>query len=183
MPARGGALADAVADGDRAGERDRRHARVVDQRLADLAAATDHHVQNAFGKLSLLEGPGKMEPGERGVLGQLHHDRVAVGQRGGELPGRDRRGEVPRRDQPDHTERPAAGVDGGAGRGLLEHLPDRAPSLAGEEAEDLCRAACLQARLAQGLAHLAGHVLGDVLDPGLDRLGRARQDRAAFGRG
>ena len=135
------------------------------------------------GKPGLLEAPGQVEPGQRGVLRQLHHDRVAVGQRRGALPGRDRGGEVPRGDQPDHAERPAPDVDGGAGRGLLEHLADRPPALAGEEAEDLRRAACLEARLAQGLAHLAGHVLRDVLDAGLDRLRGARQDRAALDRG
>ena len=44
-----GLLAHAVPDGNRAGEGDRAHARVGEQRLADLRSAADHDVEHALG--------------------------------------------------------------------------------------------------------------------------------------
>ena len=159
------------------------HPRVVHERLADLAAAADHDVEHALGKLGLLERASEMQSGQRRVLRELQHHRVAVRERRRQLPRRDRRREVPRRDQPDDPERSPARVHARPGRRLLEHLTHRAPALAREEPEDLRRAGRLHARLPQRLAHLAGHVLRDVLHACFDRLGGADQDRASLCRG
>ena len=71
----------------------------------------------------------RWRPVQRRVLRELHHDRVAVGERRRRLPGRDRRREVPRRDQRDDAERTPQGVGDASGRRLLVALPGRRAAL------------------------------------------------------
>ena len=83
-------------------------------------------LKHAGGKARLFEARGEVEAGQRRLLRELHHDRVAVDERGRGLPGGDRRREVPRRDQPDDAERAVDGVRDAAGQHLLEPLAGRA---------------------------------------------------------
>ncbi len=176
-------LAHRTADRDRAGERDRADARVRDELGADLRAGAGEHVQHAGGQPGLGEALGDVEAGARRLVAELEHDRVAVDQRGRELPDGDRRREVPRRDQPDDAERAAHGVEALVRHRRLVDLADRAVGLAAGEAEDRGGARRLAARLAQRLAHLGGHVLRDLLGAGLERVGRLEEERGALGRG
>src|SRR6185437_5122798 len=155
-------LADLTADRDRPRERDRLYLRVLHQRGTDLGAAADDDVEDTGGNTRLLEAGGEVEAGERRFLRELHHHRVAVDQRRAGLPGGDRGGKVPGGDQADDAERAADGVDGAAGRGLLEQLALRPPGLAREVAEDRGAAGRFHPRLAQRLAHLERHVLRDL---------------------
>ena len=165
--------------GTRAGERDRAHARVLDQRRADRRAAPDDHVQDARRQPRVVERAHDVQPGQRRVLRELQDDRVAVDQRRRQLPHRDRGREVPGRDQADHADRAVHGVDRPAGDRLLEQLADRAERLARRVAQDLRRPRRLHARLAQRLAHLARHVLRDRLGALVDQRGRGGRARAA----
>ena len=176
-------LPHALAHWDRPGERDRAYAWVGDERLADLGAAADHDVEHAVRKPGLFECSRQMETRERGILGELQHDRVSVRQRRCGLPGRDRGGEVPRSDQTDDAQRPAARVHRRPGSRLLVDLADRSPALAREEPEDRRGSRRLQAGFAQGLAHLSGHVPRDLLHPRLDRVRGAGQERSSLGGG
>ena len=126
-------------------------------------------------QLRLRERLGDVQAGARRLVGELQDDGVAVDERGRELPDRDRDREVPRRDQRDDADGPAARRHLRAGRRLLEVLADRAERLARGVAQDLRGAARLAARLAQRLAHLGAHVDRDLLDARLEhRRGRRR---------
>ena len=60
-----GLLADALADRDRAGEGDRVHAGVLDERGADFAAAPDDDVEHAARDARVVERAGDVQAGER----------------------------------------------------------------------------------------------------------------------
>ena len=91
-------------------------------------------------------------------------------------------GKVPGRDEPDHAERPAQGLDDDAvafGGRELAAQPRAFPAVV---AQDVDRAVDLAARLRQRLALLARHVAGDAVGPRLEDVGGAIEDLAALRR-
>ena len=182
-PAGGRLVADGVPDGDRPRERDRADVGAGDELGADRRARTGQDVEDARREPCLGEALGEVEARARRLVPQLQDDRVAVDQGGSELPHRDRDREVPRRDESDDAERAAHRVEPlERHRGGID-LADRAPGLAGGEAQDGRGARGLHACLPQRLAHLCGHVLRDPLRAGLDGVRGLRQIPGARRRG
>jgi hypothetical protein len=95
---------DLLPDVGGAGERHLRHAGVGHHRGADVARA-GQHVEHARGQPGLGGDLGEHQRGERGGLGGLEHDRVAGGERRGDLPRGHEQREVPRDHRADHAER------------------------------------------------------------------------------
>ena len=102
----GGSPDDLEPDRRRAGERDRLHVGMANQRPAGLAVARQQRqcVGRNPGRVQRLDQP---ERAARRLLGRLEDNRVAGRQRGARHPGRDREREVPRRD---HRGHPPGGV-------------------------------------------------------------------------
>ncbi len=141
------------------------------------------------------EDAGELDRGRRGELGGLPHAHVSVGERGRELPGRDRDREVPRGDQPHdaaraatrHHERAAVrrrvglpvgiecggGVvaeDGGGAGDLAPGLGDRLADFAADERGERCGLSVNRG----GHAHeRIGSRLGDGAGPLRTRRGRS----------
>ena len=120
-----------------------------------------------------------MESGPRRLVAELEHDGVAVRQRRGQLPDRDRGREVPGRDQADDADRPPAREEHLIRNRRLVHLARRAPALARGEAQDRRGPGRLPACLTERLAHLRGHVLGDALCALVERRRGRPEDRGA----
>ena len=153
-------------DGPR--EADRVDLRGVDNRVADLPAAADDQVEDPGRASAVGQQLGHRVGTARHQRGRLEDDAVGVGERGRDLPGRDRDREVPGRDDADHPE----------GFSLHRHrhaLPRRIDEFArdperlpGVELEDVAGAHGLTHGLLQGLALLAGQQAPDLLGPGED---------------
>ncbi len=101
----GGAFHHPAADLRRAGEADLGDVRVRDQALAGHRTGADDDVDDALGDARLQRELGEAQRRERRQLGRLEDDRVPAGERGPELPAGEHQREVPRHDQPDHSER------------------------------------------------------------------------------
>ena len=174
---------DLAAGRDRAGEGDRVHVLVLEQCLADDRAAAHHQVEHALGQAGALDDvdqrPGR--PGDE--VGRLDHDAVAVGERRGDLPGRDGDREIPGRDHADDADRLAGDLDADAGTHGRDALAIQAQALAGEEGEDLAGAGGLADAFRQGLAFLARQQAAELVLAGEDLVGGLLQDFVALLRG
>ena len=95
---------DRLADLGRAGERDLVEVGVLDEMGAGRAVAGDD-VDDPRRQLGLAADVGEDERGQRRRLGGLQHDRVAAGERRGDLPGEHQQREVPRDDLAGDAER------------------------------------------------------------------------------
>ena len=123
----GGGADDLEPDLVRAGEGDRVHARVLDQRGADVALARQQRQRlGRHARLAQRLHEDRRAAGR--LLGRLEQHRVAGREAGGDHPERDRDGEVPGRDHRDDAARassaarcarpaPAAAARPGQGRG------------------------------------------------------------------
>ena len=170
----------------RAGERDERHVRMLDEALADRLAAAVHDVEDARRQPGLLEDLDEALAQHRRVARGLEDDRVAADERGRDLPARDGDREVPGRDRADDADRLAD-----AHLELVRHLRRRrlaeeAPALAGHVEGHVDRLLDVAAGLGAHLPHLAHHQLGQlvlVLDEALrdpeENLAAARRRRQA----
>ena len=70
------------------------HARIGDQRRADLARA-GQELQRVARNARLVQHAHRLRGDERRLLGRLGEHRIAGGERGGDLAGEDREREVP----------------------------------------------------------------------------------------
>ena len=177
-----GALAhDVLADLDRARERhhvDERRGREV---VADLAAGTGDHLEDALGKPDLLEDPRQLEVGERADAGRLEDHHVAGRQRRRGLPGGHEHRVVPRRDADgdadglahDHAHRVA---------GHVERLAAAVLDQAGVVVERVGGVAHVDDRLGEELAHLPALEAGKLVGALADARGGAPQELAALDR-
>ncbi len=162
-----------------AGEAHRRDVGRVEDRLADHRAASHDQVEDALGQAVPRQDLGDRPGRARHQVGRLEHHRVAVGERRGDLPGRDREREVPGRDQPDHAERLPGHVDLDAGPDRGHPLACEAQRLAREELEDLPGATGLADAVGERLALLARQQLAELLAPLQDFVaGRVEQIEA-----
>jgi hypothetical protein len=187
------------ADGRGAGERDGRHARVADQRRADLPVALQQADRLGRGAGD-PQGLDQEEAAQRRLLGRLEHHGVARRQRRGELAGGDREREVPRRDSGhdaarrvvqdvalagDLEERAAAAERDGAARRELQEVDGRADLGVGLDPRlaDLAHADRGERQVAPVAALVAdpdrGRQRQPIVEPG-ERLG---QPVARFGPG
>ena len=171
--ARDAGLRDALAGGHRAGEADRVDALVVQQHLAHFGAAAHHQVEHARRQARAVQDVGD-GPGAAGhQIGRLEHHGVAVGQGRGDLPGGDRDGEVPGRDQAHDAHGLARDFHADARAHGRHHLAAGTQRFAGKELEDVAGACHLADGLGQGLAFLAREQVA--------QFGLARQDLGAGG--
>ena len=161
------ALGHLHAGADRAGDRDERRRRVLDEHAAGLAVAGDD-VEGALGQELRGElGEEQRRLGRR--VGGLEDDGVARGERRGDLPHRHHHRVVPRRHLADDPDRLAAHEGGVALHVLPRRLALEHPRGAGEEAQlvehrrDLL-APGQRVRLAGVLALEADEVVGACLD-------------------
>ncbi len=164
-PPRG--LADGPSGLRRAGEREQRNLRVLDDclphRLADAMDELDH----LRWQTRLEEDLDEHRSGVRHVLGRLEDARVPAHERGKHLPRRNRERKIERCDDPGDADRPAK-----AHRPLVPQL--RRHGVAEETAPFRRRVVRsvdpflhVAARLGERLAHLARHQVRDlVLSPG-----------------
>ncbi len=171
------------ADLLRAGEADAVHVRVGDDGAADVAVADDH-VDHALGQARLMQDGDQGLGRGRGRAGGLDDHGVAEGDGRGDLPGRDGDGEVPRRDQAEHADRLAIGLDFHAGPGRGQVLAVQAQGLAGEELQDAGGAGRLADAFGQGLALFARQQAADDFAPLHQQgPGAIQHIRTDFGRG
>ena len=106
----GGAGADAPTDFGRTGERDERDVGVIDDRVADGAAAAGHDVEVAGGQAALVEQQAReRDCRQRSLARGLQHHRATGCDRGRELVRDEVEREVERADRADHTDRHAQG--------------------------------------------------------------------------
>ncbi len=143
---------------------------VRDQRAAGVAVAA-HDVEDAGRQVLRADLGEQRRAGGRGVAG-LEDDRVAAGQRRGDLPDHHHQRVVPRRDLADHADRLAADP-----RRVVGHV------LAGRAALQDARGAREEAEVVGGVGHLLRHGqvqrlagvlaldLVDLVHAGLDRVG------------
>ena len=117
-------------------------------------------------------------------VGGLEHDRVAVSQRRGDLPGGDGDREVPGRDDSDHAERLARDLDVDIRPDAREFLARDPQRFASEEVEDLPGPRRLADPLGQRLALLAREQPPELLAAGEDFGRNAQKDVVSLlGRG
>ncbi len=111
-----------------------------DERVSDHAAAPHDQVEHPGRDAAAVDDLGQRPGAGWNEVGRLEHDAVAEGQRGGDLPGRNGHGKVPRRDDADHAEGLARDfhADSGAHRG--QRVARQPQAFAGEETEYVARA-------------------------------------------
>ena len=134
------------------------------------------------GSPASCEDLGEREHRQRRLLGGLYDHRAAGGDRGGDLAGAHRGGEVPRRDEHARPDGLAHGEDAALAGGVDHVAAVDAHGLLGEPAEELGRVGDLRARLGDGLAHLQRHQQRQLVGLLDDRLVRAAQDLPALAR-
>ena len=154
---------DLAARRDRTGEGDR--VRRPDASAACRRSPTPRpmtRLNTPAGRPARDDDVGQGAGGARHEIGRLEHHAIAVGERRGDLPGRDRDREVPRRDQRDDADRLARDLDLDAGPDVAVFSPARRNALAGEEREDLAGARrprqCLRAASCPPRATAGGRV-------------------------
>src|SRR5208282_409420 len=101
----------------------------------------------------------------RHEIGGLEDDGVAEGEGGRDLPGRDREGEIPRRNNADDADRLARRFDVDVRPHAGELLAGNSQRLAGEEVEDLACPGCFPDALGERLALLARKQASELLPP------------------
>ena len=176
------ALGDLHAGADRAGDRDERRRRVLDEHAAGLAVAGDD-VEGALGQELRGElGEEQRRLGRR--VGRLEDDGVARGEGRGDLPHRHHHRVVPRRHLADDTDRLAAHEGGVALHVLPRGLALEHPRGAGEEAQLVeHRRDLLAPRQRVRLAGVLTLEADEVVGPGLDGVGELQQRGLALAGG
>ncbi len=187
LPGLGG---DPAADGRGPGEGDLVDVGVHDEGLADLGAVAGDDVEHPLGQVVAAD-PRERQDRQRRVLGGLDDDRVAGGQRRGDLEAGDHQRGVPRQDRADDTQRHPAGVAELVAAARQRHALDLAGDACGipeEGAEQGGFRAGLGAQRVAGvqcrqLRERLGLVLQAVRDPqqhpraGVETLRRPRGER------
>ncbi len=147
---------------------------MVEHRLTDAGAATHDEVEHALGSAGAHDDFGERMRGAGHEVGGLEHDRIAVAERGRDLPGGNGDGEVPRRDNADDADGLARHLDVDARADGTEFLARDAQGLTGEEVEDLRGAADFADGFRQRFAFLAREQAAEFVAAGGD-LGRDLQ--------
>ena len=178
----GGNLDQLLAGGNGAGEGDHAHARVTDQRHANLTAATVDDVDHSRWQQLGQQFPQR-QGGERGHLRGFEHHCIARCQRRSQLPGRHHQRVVPGRYAGDDAQRVAADHRGEAGQILAGGRAAEAATGSGEETEGIGngRDLVIQGGVI-GLATVEGLQAGEELALGLDGLGNRQQAGGALPR-
>ena len=176
----GGVALDQLGRIDVAGEGDLVDVGVDDHRVAGRLAHAVDDVDDAGGEAGLLGEGRDAEGGQRGLLGGLHDDRVAAGERRPPLPRKHEEREVPRDDLPDDADRLAQRV----GQEVAAHGDRLALDLvgpAGVVAERVDRADHVAARVADRLAAVDRLELREFLGVLLDQVGELEHQLTAVG--
>ena len=152
-----------MRDRRRADEADRLNVGIVEDRVdRDLVAVDD--VENA-GRAARLDEEFGQTHGNAGIaLGRLEDEGVAAGDGRRELPQRDHRGEVERRDAGDDAERLAHRIEIDAGAGAVGVFALHQVRGAEGELDHLDAALDVALGVDERLAVLAGEDVGEFLD-------------------
>jgi hypothetical protein len=177
-----GGDADRATGLDPAGERDLRHVRVADERLAGRSEPGDD-VEHARREAHLGGEPGHLEHRGRGHLGGLDDDRIARRERRRDRHHRQEHGRVPGHDHADDAERLAHRVVDDALPVERDRRALDLVRLTGEVAQPPGYEPRLHNHLAQELAVLARLERADALGVLVDRVGEPEQEQAALARG
>ena len=129
----------------------------------ELAPATHDQVEHAVRQPGATQDVDELPRAARHELRRLEDHGVAVGEGRGDLPGGDRDGEVPRRDDADHAERLAGHRHLESRSDRVDHLTGVAQRLTAVELQDLPGPHHLAARLGQGLALFAGEQVTELV--------------------
>ena len=166
----------------RARERDHADVGMPDEPLADRSAAAVDDVDDAGGHAGLVEELDEALA-ERGRVGRgLEDDGVPGDERRGDLPGRDRDREVPRRDDADDADRHAHRHLELVLELRRRRLAEQAPALAAHVEAHVDRFLDVAAGLGLHLPHLVRHEVGELGLVVGDELREAEEDLAALRR-
>ena len=165
--AAGELLLDQPGDRRRTGEDDTLHARVGDDRRPDLAGAGQQR-EGVRRNARLVQDADRLGGDQRRLFGGFGDDRIAGGERGGDLAGEDREREVPRANAGHESER-----RGRAGA-------QRADRLGGVIAQEIDRLAHFTDRIGVGLARLPHDEADELVVELFEPVGGAEQDRRAL---
>jgi ParB family chromosome partitioning protein len=167
-----GELHDPRADLCRSRERDFSHQRMRDERFAHFAPRARQHLEHARGQAGFVGKLRETKCAQRRGLGGLEDDRVAGGERGGELPAGDRERKIPRHDRGDDSKRLAEREVEPAGRNR-DRVTEEFADGAGVVLEDARRQGDFIARVgnrfADALQVKLRELLGVVADGFRDR--------------
>ena len=148
----------ACRSSDDAGERDDRHVRALDDRVADLARPSPVTRLTTPGGKPASAISSTSSVAQWGVSRRrLEDDGVAGDQRRHHLPARDRHREVPGRDDPGDADRLADAHRPLVGQLGRHRVAEHPPALAGHQVGDVDAFLDVAARLGEDLAHLARH--------------------------
>ena len=164
----GRAFGDARADRLRAGEGNAVDALMVDDRAADVAFA-DHQVEHARRRAGLEQDLRQRMRDRRRRSRGLQHHGIAEGERGRGLPRGNRDREIPRRDQAEHADRLAIGLDVDPGPRGFERLAVPPKRLASEIFEDARGAHDFARAFGERLAFLARQQRAELLGAAHDQ--------------
>ena len=153
---------------------------MLDQRLTDAAAGTEHQIDHALGHAGFLKQFHQLHRAPGREVGRLHHRGATVGERRADLAYRRQDREIPGRDRGDHTHRLAEGHRQAVALLAWQRPAFHAAGLAGGKAQFLHRPADLAARFGQDLALFGRDEEGELLGPLLQQFGGAEQDGAAL---
>jgi hypothetical protein len=160
-----------AASGDGSGEGDGIDVAAVQKGLANHGSAPHHEIEDPLGQSRSRDDLGERMGRSRNQVGRLEQDGVAIAERRCNFPCRNGNGEIPRRDDADHTDRFTGDFDidiGPNAGNLLAHQPQR---LAGEEIEDLPCPRDLSDAFGTGLALLASQELAEFFLTGQNFVG------------
>ncbi len=165
---------------DVAGEGDLVDVRVPDECRAGGFTKAVEQVDHAR-RESRLDGQfADAERRQGRLLGGLHHDRVAAGERRAPLPSEHQKREIPRDDLTDDADRLSQGIreEAAAHRhGAAFHLV-RPTGVIAERVDDALEVA---GRVRDGLAAIVGFERGEFARVLLDQVGELRDEKAAIG--
>src|SRR5271167_3344631 len=151
-------LSNGTADRCRTGQRNCAYLRMLDHWGANFAAESGDDVHHAWWNTGLMQRLHKVEYRERRVLCGLDNGGVAGDQRGEQLPGRNRHGEVPRCDHGADAQRLTDRHRELVGQLRGDGRSEQTAALAGGVVTTIDGLLHVAARFLDDLPHLAGHV-------------------------
>ena len=162
----------------RAGEGDRFHPLVVDDRAREGIARSEDHVQYALRDASIDKALDHLRRTERCQGRRLEHDGVPGDERGRDLPRRNGDWEIPRGYAGDHAERVANRIDERAALRRRDRLAVEAQALTGRESDVRDGAIYLGERFGEGLPLLLREKTRELHAPKLHQV-RGLSDHVA----
>ncbi len=131
--------------------------------VAEIASGAEDEVDHALGQTRLLENLDEAHREQRRVRRRLEDDGVAKDERGHDLPGRYREGEIPRGDRSDHADRVPHAHRPFVGKLRRHDVAELTAPLAGDVVGHVDALLDVAAGFGKHLAHLARHLAREVV--------------------